>query len=115
MSRAAALIPAYNEAGTIRDVAERTLRVNPWLIVVDDGSTDGTQAALSGLPLMPLRNSRNSGKGASLWRGIRLALEQGAEAIVTLDGDGQHRPEDIPRLLEAWEAQRNAIVIGSRL
>lgn len=115
MNRVAVVIPAYNEAGTIRDVAERTLRQSSWLIVVDDGSADGTAAALSGLPLALLCNPRNSGKGASLWRGIRHALEHGAEAVVTLDGDGQHQPEDIPRLLAAHARHRNAIVIGSRL
>jgi hypothetical protein len=66
MTRAAVVIPAYNEAGTIREVAQRALRHIPWLIVVDDGSTDGTGEALSGLPLTLLRNSKNSGKGASL-------------------------------------------------
>jgi glycosyltransferase involved in cell wall biosynthesis len=111
----AAVIPAYNEAGTIRDVAERTLREVARVIVVDDGSTDGTAAALAGLPLTLLRNPENSGKGASLWLGIQRAIEEGAEAVVTLDGDGQHPPEDIPRLLAAHARHRNAIVIGSRL
>ena len=115
MTRVAIVIPAYNEAGTIRDVAERTLRQCPWLIVVDDGSTDGTCDALTGLPLTLLRNPVNSGKGASLWLGIQRAIEEGAEAVVTLDGDGQHPPEDIPRLLAAHARHRNAIVIGSRL
>lgn len=115
MTRVAAVIPAYNEAGTIRDVAERTLRQVPWLIVVDDGSTDGTGDALSGLPLTLLRNAANSGKAASLWRGIQHAIEQGADAVLTLDGDGQHLPEDAPRLLDACAIHRNAIVIGSRL
>jgi glycosyltransferase involved in cell wall biosynthesis len=115
MMRAVVVIAAYNEAGTIRDIAERTLRQSPWLIVVDDGSADGTHEAIAGLPLTLLRNAANSGKAASLWRGIQQAIGQGAEAVVTLDGDGQHAPEDIPRLLAALERHRNAIVIGSRL
>ena len=61
-----ALIPAYDEAATIRGVAERTLRQVGALIVVDDGSSDGTAAALEGLPLELLRHPVNLGKGASL-------------------------------------------------
>lgn len=109
-----ALIPAYDEAATIRGVAERTLRQVGALIVVDDGSSDGTAAALEGLPLELLRNPANLGKGASLWRGMQRALERGARAVITLDGDGQHRPEDIPALLAAHRERPEAIVIGSR-
>jgi glycosyltransferase involved in cell wall biosynthesis len=115
VTRVAAVIPAYNEAGTIRDIAQRTLRQIPWLIVVDDGSDDGTGKALAGLPLTLLRNPENSGKAASLWRGIQQAVERGADAVVTLDGDGQHLPEDIPRLIDAYSRHQDAIVIGSRL
>jgi glycosyltransferase involved in cell wall biosynthesis len=110
-----AVIPAFQEAATIRDVAERTLRQVGALIVVDDGSSDGTAAALEGLPLELLRNPANLGKGASLWRGMQRALELGARAVITLDGDGQHRPEDIPALLAAQREMPEAIVIGSRL
>ena len=66
---------------------------------MDDGSTDGTAAELAGLPLTLISNPANLGKGASLWRGFALALAEGADAVVTLDGDAQHRPEDIPRLV----------------
>ena len=115
MSKLAAIIPAFNEARTIRDVVERTLREVPWLIVVDDGSTDGTSRMLEGLAVTLLRNERNSGKSASLARGMDHALGEGAEAVVTLDGDGQHRPEDIARLLAAHRNDPQALVIGSRL
>lgn len=109
-----AVIPAYNEAATIRDVAERTLGQVGALIVVDDGSRDATAAALEGLPLELLRNPENLGKGASLWRGMQRALALGARAVITLDGDGQHRPEDIPALLAAHRERPEAVVIGSR-
>jgi glycosyltransferase involved in cell wall biosynthesis len=109
------VIPAYNEAATIRDVAARALAQVPLVIVVDDGSTDGTAPALGGLQVVLLRNAGNCGKAASLRRGADEALQRGAQAIVTLDGDGQHCPEDIPRLLDAWREAPAEIVIGSRL
>jgi len=65
----AAVIPAYNEAATIRDVAQGALRQAELVIVVDDGSTDGTAAALAGLDVVLLRNDCNLGKAASLRRG----------------------------------------------
>lgn len=111
----AVVIPAYNEAATIRDVAERALRQAPLVIVVDDGSADGTSAALAGLDVVLLRNAGNLGKAGSLRRGADEALQRGAQAVVTLDGDGQHCPEDIPHLLEAWREAPADIVIGSRL
>lgn len=112
---AAVVIPACNEAATIRDVAERALRQVPLVIVVDDGSTDGTAAALAGLNVVLLRNAANLGKAASLRRGADEALQRGAQAVVTLDGDGQHCPEDIALLLGAWREAPERIVIGSRL
>jgi glycosyltransferase involved in cell wall biosynthesis len=111
----AVVIPAYNEAATIRDVATRTLEILSQVIVVDDGSTDATAAALAGLPLTLISNPVNLGKGASLWRGFAIALAEGADAVITLDGDAQHRPEDIPRLVAAWEANPGRIIIGARL
>ena len=115
MRTIASVIPAFNEAGTIRDVAERTLSQIPWVVVVDDGSTDGTGAMLDGLPVTVLRNASNCGKAASLARAMDHVLGEGAEAVITLDGDGQHRPEDIPRLLAARGRNLDAIIIGSRL
>jgi glycosyltransferase involved in cell wall biosynthesis len=109
-----AVIPVYDEAPTIREVALRTLRALPRVIVVDDGSCDGTAEALTGLPVVLLRNRRNRGKAMSLWRGFRYALSRGARGVVTLDGDGQHAPEDITGLLAAARRMPGQLLIGAR-
>jgi glycosyltransferase involved in cell wall biosynthesis len=109
------LIPAYNEVATIRALAQRVLAVSNRLIVVDDGSTDGTGAQLVRMPVTVLTNPRNLGKAASLWRGLDYAMAQGATRVVTLDGDGQHSPEDIVRLLHVADQFPGRIVIGARL
>ena len=114
-ARYAAIIPAYNEAATIYDVASRTLKFTPHVIVIDDGSNDGTAEALHDLPLVLLRQPGNLGKAAALWRGMQAAIGQGATAIITLDGDGQHEPESIPALVAMHRRVPSAIIIGSRL
>ncbi len=115
MSDFAVVIPAYNEAATIRDLVQRALAQCPRVIVVDDGSSDRTAEVLADLPVQLLRNERNQGKAASLWRGAQAALAHRVERIVTLDGDGQHAPEDIPRLVGVAGAHPGCIVIGARL
>jgi hypothetical protein len=113
--RYAVVIPAFNEAATIADVAARAARQSALVVVVDDGSTDETAAALAGLPVTLLQNDHNLGKGASLWRGMQHALGLGVAGVVTLDGDGQHAPEEIPRLLAEARAHPGEIVVGARV
>ncbi|HRN77119.1 glycosyltransferase family 2 protein [Ottowia sp.] len=108
-------IPAYQEAATIRSVAEAALAICHNVVVVDDGSTDGTVLALDGLPLALLSHAQNRGKAASLRTAFAHALTQGAAGLITLDGDGQHDPLDAPLLLAAWRRQPDRILIGSRL
>lgn len=115
MNGCTVVIPAYNEAATLREVVVRTLVHARSVIVVDDGSTDGTAAQIEGLPVTLLVNDRNLGKAACLWRGAQAALASAATSIVTLDGDGQHDPDDLPRIFHAAELEPDAIVVGSRL
>ena len=107
------MIPAYQAAHTIRSVVTRTRAAVPGarVIVVDDGSTDGTVSAAQA-PV--IAHAQNLGKGAALRDGIREAIAQGAAVIVTLDADGQHPPEEIPRLLAPITAGQADIVLGSR-
>jgi glycosyltransferase involved in cell wall biosynthesis len=108
-------IPAYNEARTIRMLAQAALLQCGRVIVVDDGSDDDTSAQLQGLPVTLLRHGRNRGKAASLQTAFAHALAQGAQCVITLDGDGQHDPADAAALLDVWRRHSDCIVIGSRL
>jgi glycosyltransferase involved in cell wall biosynthesis len=112
---AAVVIPAYDEADTIADVARRARAQLRRVIVIDDGSTDGTAERLQGLDVTVLRNGENCGKAVSLWRGMQKALADGADAVITLDADGQHRPEDIPQLLEQARRHPGLLIVASRL
>ena len=113
--RIAVVIPALNEVLRIREVAEAALCHCPNVILVDDGSDDGTVEAVADLPLTVLRHPQRMGKGAALRDGFREALRQGHAAVLTMDGDGQHRAEDIPRLLATGNRYPGWIVIGARL
>ncbi len=99
-SRVLALIPAHQEGPRIADVVARARRYLP-VLVVDDGSTDDTAAAAEGAGARVLPQRPNQGKGAALRMGFRRALGEGYDAVVTLDADGQHDPDEIPRFLDA--------------
>ena len=111
----AVVIPALNEALRIRGVVQGALAHCPHVIVVDDGSEDGTAERIADLPVTVLRHAQRLGKGASLRDGFTEALRRGFKAIVTMDGDGQHAASDIPRLLDTANRYPDHIVIGARL
>jgi glycosyltransferase involved in cell wall biosynthesis len=109
-------IPAYNEGATIRSVANGVRRALPGadLLVVDDGSSDGTPAILEELGVPAARHLANLGYGRAIQTAIRYAQEEGYEALITLDGDGQHDPAQLPPLLEAFRAHGFDLCVGSR-
>ena len=109
------LVPALNEALRIRDVVTGALAHCAHVIVVDDGSDDDTCARIADLPVIVLRHPRRMGKGASLRDGFAEALRRGFEGVLTMDGDGQHAADDIPRLLDAGNRHPGAVIIGARL
>lgn len=113
--RVAVVIPAFNEAATIAGVVERVLRHVGEIIVVDDGSRDGTATVVRELPVTLIENEANLGKAVSLARGFALARARSMDAVITLDADGQHPPEEIPRLIAAAEAHPGDIIIAARL
>ena len=107
-----AVIPTYNNGGTVAEVVRGVLRQGLPVIIVDDGSTDGTQDALKGLYIKVLTHARNRGKGVALRTGLEEARRQGYRYALTIDADGQHDPADIPALVAA--AAPRTLVIGSR-
>ncbi len=109
-----ALIPGYNEAPRIVAVVSATLEHLP-VIVVDDGSSDGTATVAREAGATVVEQRPNQGKGAALRAGFRRAIDDGADAILTLDADGQHDPREIPHFLEAAAAVPPPdLVIGRR-
>jgi glycosyltransferase involved in cell wall biosynthesis len=109
------LVPALNEALRIRDVVTGALAHCANVMVVDDGSDDDTCARIADLPVIVLRHPQRMGKGASLRDGFAEALRRGFQAVLTMDGDGQHAADDIPRLLDAGNRHPGAVIIGARL
>lgn len=113
--RACVVIPAYNAAKTLAPLVRQIKQMGLDAVVINDGSTDETARAASEAGTLVISHLENRGKGAALRTGFAFALQADYEAVVTLDGDGQHDPQEIPRLLEAAGASTTAVVVGSRL
>ncbi len=113
--RIVSLVPAYQAARTVADVVTQTRRFVEDVVVIDDGSSDDPASLAADAGATLVRLGSNHGKGAALRAGFRLALERGADAVVTLDADGQHDPTEIPRLVDLWHESGAGIAIGSRL
>ncbi len=110
------VVPAYGEAATIGGIVRKCREATgiAQVIVVDDGSQDGTADCAEAAGARVLRNTVNLGKGASLVRGMTQAMVGDAGGVITLDGDGQHRPEDLARMIARARERPGCIVIGSR-
>ena len=108
-----ALIPAYNESQHISQVVRQALKYLP-VLVVDDGSQDSTALDAETAGAEVLRQVPNQGKGAALINGFRLAVQRGYDAIVMLDADGQHDPDEIPAFLKAFADSHPDLIVGQR-
>jgi len=121
-----AIVPAHNEEPRIAAVVKALVAQGLPVVVVDDGSTDDTEAAARAAGARVLSLTPNRGKGAALKAAFRCALDETApagpggsgppiwEAFLTLDGDGQHDPSEAPRVIRAWESTGADLVVGAR-
>lgn len=108
------IVPVYNNVGTINGVVQRILRFCQDVIVVDDGSTDGSSDSLEDLGAVVVRYEKNRGKGYALKTGFKEAKARGFERAITIDADGQHFPEDIPAFAAEVKEHPDAMLVGSR-
>jgi len=108
------VIAAYNEGAVIADVVRPLVGAGYAVVVVDDGSGDGTGGLARTAGAETVRHAVNRGQGAALQSGLRYALDRGARILVTFDADGQHAVDDLPRLLSPILAGDADIVLGSR-
>jgi glycosyltransferase involved in cell wall biosynthesis len=111
----AAVIPCYNEGATIAALVAALRQYLPLVVVVDDGSTDGTAVAAANAGATVIRHGRNLGKGAALRTGLSHARKRGFEWVATLDGDGQHVPADLPAFLQCANQTGASLVVGNRM
>ena len=114
-SQCAAVIPCLNEAATIEPLVRQVREQLPGVIVVDDGSIDSTRQLARGAGAEVLRHETSQGKGAALLAGWQRARERGFDWAITLDGDGQHSPGDIPSFLRCADCTGAALVVGNRM
>lgn len=114
-STCVAIIPCFNEGATLAALVGAVLQHLPFVLVVDDGSTDMTSVTARAAGATVVRQARNSGKGAALSTGLSLARKQGFEWAFTLDGDGQHAPDDIPAFLCCARQTGAVLVVGNRM
>lgn len=112
------IIPTYNNEKTLRRVVLEIMSIVPKesIIIVNDGSTDSTNEILNEFEnhVLILKNEQNKGKGFSLRKGFKKAIELGFQNAITIDSDGQHYPEDIQLIIEKGFENKGAVIMGSR-
>ena len=115
MGKQIIVIPAYNEEATVAQVVREAVRVADAVVVVDDGSRDRTSALAAEAGAIVVRHAVNRGLGGALGTGLAAAVKLGADAVVTMDADGQHRAADAARVFARLAEGNVDFVIGSRM
>lgn len=117
MTSMCAIIPAYNVQDTVGQVVSGVSQFIPKndIVVIDDGSSDSTSTVAQKAGALILRNRKNQGKGAALKLGFRYALEQNYQAVICLDGDMQHHPDDLVKFLDCYKNSNADIILGNRI
>ena len=110
----AVVIPCFNESAHIQQVVGQIRKLLPTILVVDDGSNDGTARRANQAGAHVITHLTRRGKGAALMSGFVAAREKGFTHVLCLDGDGQHAPEDIPAFFDCCERTGSSLVIGNR-
>ncbi|PIP21147.1 MAG: hypothetical protein COX40_00940 [Candidatus Omnitrophica bacterium CG23_combo_of_CG06-09_8_20_14_all_40_11] len=109
------VIPTYNEAKTIASLIRKIRQQELEVVVIDDGSQDSTSEIAKDNGAIVLRNENNEGKGASLVKGFHYAQDRDCDAVITMDGDGQHLASDIPYFIRLATYSDSGIFIGNRM
>ncbi len=115
VEKIAVLIPAYCEEKTVGEIVTRARKYLPDVIVVDDASTDKTAACAEAAGASVLRCTVNGGKGAALTTGFKYILAHDFDAVIALDADGFHNPDEIPKFLDAYRRTHIPVLIGNRM
>ena len=113
--RTCVIIPTYNEAKAIAALVNQIHKLGLKVIIVDDGSDDDTVKIAASCNAEVLRNQLNMGKGASLIKGYNFAIAQGFDAVISMDGDGQHSCDDLQAFIQKAEASNCGIIVGNRM
>ena len=113
--KTAVLIPTYNEEKAIGAIIDKIRAQKLEVVVVDDGSADQTQKIARSKGAVVIRNEQNLGKGFSLIKGFEYCLKNGFDSVITMDGDGQHCPEDIALFLSQARDSQAGLLIGNRM
>lgn len=113
--RTCVIIPTYNESKTIAGLIKQVLSLGFKVIVIDDGSSDSTADIAQTSGVTVLRNLKNLGKGAALVKGYNFAVAQGFDAVISMDGDGQHEPNDLAVFVQKAESSNCGVIVGNRM
>lgn len=115
VNRIAVLMPAFCEELIIGKIVSQAKQYVPDIVVVDDASIDRTAICAEDAGAVVIRRALNGGKGASLMAGFKYVLSQNFDAVITMDADGFHDPNEIQKFLEAYKRTRIPVLIGNRM